>query len=175
MGKKEREEEVFVLGGKRQYYRVNYSGIFDYKQLLNAVRSFFNEKHYAMIQEEHTESAKSSGRETKFDIAPFRDVDEYVRFKINLELLMWRSLDVVVEENGKKIRKQKGDLEVRFKASIVKNYKPSFQKNKFGGFLRQTYERYIIRRRLLDYEEKLQAETEELINRIKSVLGISKR
>ena len=168
---KEKKPVIGVVGGGRQLLRITYSGIFDVDELFGAIKSFFNERKYTFIQEEHTETIKTSGREIKINISPERNVDEYVKFKINLEVLGWRCTDVLIDEDGKKVKKQRGDLEIRFKSSMAKNYKKTFKGNKFGEFLRQTYEKYITKDRLSKYEDKLTDETNELINRIKTTLG----
>ncbi len=173
---KEKKKEIGVLGGGRQLLRIDYSGVYDLNALLQTIKGFFLEKKYVIIDEEHTESVKPDGRGIKIVMKPFRDIDEYVKFQIAVELLIWRSLDVVMEEaSGKKIRKQKGDIEFRFKATMIKNYKKTFAENKLSELMRQTYEKYIIKKRLLDYEDKLYNEAQDLVSRIKRTLNLHSR
>lgn len=172
---KEKKEEVFVLGGKRQLLRVTYSGIYDFKALIGNIKSYLNHKNYVIADEEHTESVKPNGREIKIVMSPFRDVDEYVKFKMNFIILFFRELDVIVEEDGRKVKKQQGDVEFWVKCSIQKNYKKTFAKSKFGEFMRQTYEKYLTKSRLENYENKLLKEAQDLVDEVKKSLGLLKR
>ncbi len=166
---KEKSDEVFVLGGKRGWASIKYSGIFDLHALLNAVNGCLGARKYFPVQVEHSEKVTPSGREVIFEIQPFRDVTEYVRFSIDIVIVILRMVDVLVEEQGHKIKKQKGDVEFMLKASIKKNWKKTFSPAPSGEFFRKTYEKYIVKKQLSDYEDKLEAEAKELINEVKDV------
>ena len=167
---KEKKEEVYVHGGDRGWTTIKYSGIFDFNELMNSINSYLGDRNYIPVQKEHSEKITPAGREVVIDIEPFRDVTEYVRFNIRVSVLVFRMVDVMVEEEGRKVKKQKGDLEFMIKANIKKNWKKTFSKTSSGEFFRQTYEKYFTKKMLSDYEDKLEAEANELIKRVKEVL-----
>ncbi len=167
---KEKKEEVFVHGGERGWTAIKYSGIFDLRELVNAINSCLSDRNYIPVQVEHSEKITTAGREVIIDIEPFRDVTEYVRFSLRVTIIVLRMVDVIVEEEGRKVKKQKGDLEFMIKSSIKKNWKKTFSKSSSGEFFRQTYEKYMAKKVLLGYEDKVEAEANEIINKVKEVL-----
>lgn len=168
---KEKSTSVYVLGSKRSWSRIIYSGLYDLNAVMGAMNGFLSERKYVPVQREHSEAVKTSGREYTIEMAPFRNVTEYVQFGMQVYILIWRDVDVIVQENGKQVPLHKGDLELRFKAYMRKNYKSTFKEtSKAGEFFRQTYEKYIIPGTLLYYEGKLFAEAEELMRRVKDAL-----
>lgn len=169
---KEQKKDVFVIGGKPGWTPIKYSGIYDLRALMNSINSYLNSRRYNVIQIEHTEKVTAAGREIKIEIAPFRDVSDYVRFSINIIVSILRNIDVVVEENGRKVKRQEGDVDILVKAKISKNYKSTFSPTKGGELFRKTYEKYITKKKLEEYEDKLKAEIKELMNKIKETLRI---
>ena len=167
---KEKTEEVYTHGGKIAWIRLKHSGLYDLEALLGAARGWFFGHKYYIIDNEHSEGVKSGGKEIRVLWTAMRDVTEYIRFKVEFEVMVLREIDVLVEENGKKTKKQQGDLEIRFRASIMKNYRKTFH-GAGKEFMRQMYEKYLIRRELKGYEDKLTNEGNELWEAMKGVLG----
>jgi len=171
---KERQETVWIFGTDVQWFRIKHSGLYDMDKLLTAAKGYLSSKRYITVDAEHTEAVKGGGKEIRIEWKPFRNVNDYLKFNLNFEVTVWRELDVLVDENGKKVKMQQGDLEVRFKASMAKNYRKTFR-GPGKEFLRQTYEKYLIRRDLEQYEKVLQQEAEEFVDTIKMVLGSFRR
>jgi len=80
--------------------------------------------------------------------------------------------DVEVNSNGKKIKLQKGDVEVKIQGYLIKDYEHRWEDSPFFKFLRGVYNRYIIRARIEAYEAKLFGECDEVAAQIKGFLAI---
>ncbi len=169
IGKKERTEDVYVTGGPRRYFRIMYSGIYDIDTILANISKWLSRRKYAPIVSEHTEGVTSAGLNVRMIMIPFRNVNEYIRFFIEIEIDILRGVDVLVEENGRQIKKQKGDIEIRTRSFMRKNYRMTF-KGRGKEFFRRTYEAYVIKQELDNYEAKLRDETKELLDFIGEVL-----
>lgn len=169
---KEKSEKVDVHGPG--YFRLKHSGLYDLHSLLQQATSWLLEMDYIPSKAEHTESVKSSGKDIKIIWTPFRNVTEYLRFSMTIEFLIFRQIDVVVEEKGGKAKRQQGDLEIRYKSEMVKNYRQTFR-GAGKELARQTYEKYLIKRELEEYEEKLRNEGDILLDHFKRVLGSFRR
>lgn len=168
--RKEQSDTFWVHGGPNQFIRMKHSGLYDLEFLMRSARGWFGARGYYVIESEHSEAVKGAGKEMKFDWQVVRYVTDYVQFKFQFEVVVYREVDVVVEENEKKKRMQRGDLEARFRTSMVKNYRKTFR-GPGSEFLRQTYERYLIKRELEGYEAKLNAEGDEFWDMVKRILG----
>ena len=65
-----------------------------------------------------------------------------------------------------------GTLEVSFTAIIEKDYEKRWENKPFFKFLRGVYDRYLIRNRVDDYEQRLVEELLELIDQSKAFLAL---
>lgn len=167
---KEKQEKMWIHGGPVSWVRLKHSGLYDLSELMGSARQWFSQWKYFIIEVEHSESVKGGGKEIKFEWKPIRNVTDYLQFAFEFEIVIYREVDVVVEEQGKKKRMQQGDLELRFKTAMVKNYRKTFR-GPGKDFLRQTYEKYLIKQELESYEAKLNAEGNEFWELMKHVLG----
>lgn len=149
---------------------MKHSGLYNLHELLNATRGFLQGKGYFIMDSNHSESVKSSGKEISFEWKAVRNVTDYLQFFFQVEIVILREVDVLVEEQGHKVRMQQGDIEVRFKTWMNKNYRQTFH-GPTKEFLRQTYEKYIIKQQLSGYEGKLNNDGDAFWDLIKKTLG----
>jgi len=149
---------------------LKYSCIYDLDALLGAARGWFKTMKYFVVDAEHTEAVKSSGKEIIIVWKPTKNVNDYVQFQFEFEISISKEFDVLVEEDGRKVKKQQGDMEIRFKNAMSKNYRQTFR-GAGKEFLRRTYEKYLIRSELDDYRKKLGIEGEEFWTLIKKTVG----
>ena len=66
--------------------------------------------------------------------------------------------NVLVEVDGEKVHKQQGDMEIKVRAYLSKDYKGTFKNSVFKKFLMHLYERFIARRELRRLRKKLRRE-----------------
>ena len=171
---KEKFLQIYVVGPG--WATIHYSGILDFDKLHSDLRKWFSVHKYYFVEKNMTEKVSGYGKEeVEFEWNTFRKVDDYVKFFIEVHFKIHRLVEVLVEENGKKVRKQRGDFFIRFKAYFKKNYNKTFSKQPYSEFSRQLYEKYLIKRRLINYEGKLWVEANDLIDHAKDILHIMKR
>lgn len=149
---------------------MKHSGLYDLHHVLNTTRGFLQGKGYFIMDNGHSESVKSSGKEITFEWKAVRSVTDYVQFFFQVEIVILREVDVVVEQNDRKVRMQQGDIEVRFRTWMNKNYRQTFH-GATKEFLRQTYEKYIIKQQLSSFEGKLNNDGDAFWDLIKKTLG----
>ena len=147
--------------------KIETSGIVDLNGLYENVWEWFRENKYNTLEANHTEKVAASGKEIKIVWSGYKDPDDYVRFWIEVEMWILRANDVMVEENGKKVRRQRGDLEVTFTSYFNKDYRHRFKSSAAGRFLRELYEKYLIKSKLEKREDDLIKETFRLQERAK--------
>ncbi|MEK6903541.1 MAG: hypothetical protein AABW64_02760 [Nanoarchaeota archaeon] len=171
----ETKTKNYVVGEDRSWATIKYTGVYDIQQLLSAITNWFGQRNYLRMDEEHTEKVGASGNELKVIMAAVRKVSWYVQFMIKIDIEVMRNIDVLVAKNEDKEKQQHGEIDVRIKALINKNYKNTFKDkstSKFQEFLRRIYERFIIPGTLKKYRRKLAGETESLIDEVKRTLGV---
>jgi hypothetical protein len=155
---------------------IHYKGILDFNRLHSDLRKWFSAHKYYFVEKNMTEKGTGYGKEeVEFEWDAKRKVDDYVRFIIEVHFKIHRLVDVLIEENGKKVKRQRGDFFIRFKGSFEKNYNKTFSSHPLSNFTRELYEKYLIKGRLLNYEGKIWAETNDLIDHTKNILHVLRR
>jgi hypothetical protein len=79
---------------------------------------------------------------------------------------------VEVQREGKKLKMNSGQVELKIKGVLVKDYEHKWEDRPIWKFLRGVYDRYIVKSRIEDYEDKLKEEVEEFIAQSKAFLVI---
>src|SRR3989338_7331815 len=101
-----------------------------------------------------------------------KEVNEYIRFVIEMDFLIVGVEDVEIEQDGLKSKANKGEIEMKINAYLLKDYEDNWSKNAFMTFLRETYDKFIIRSRIESYEDDLYSETYKFVNEIKAFLEL---
>ena len=161
--KKELSDENIVIPP----IRIRSKSVFNLQELYDSVIGFLRDHSYYIIQKGQTEKTKSDGKEIETEWKATRKIDDYLRFQIKIHFLFLRLNNILVEEDGKKVKKQAAEIQIMINSLLEKDY---YKKFKTREFLRILYERYIIRKRIKTTEDKLRDETNQIIDLIKNNL-----
>jgi len=80
--------------------------------------------------------------------------------------------EVEITEAGKKIKTNKGVIELKVKGELVRDYDGKFEKTAFNKFLRSIYEKWVIKSRIDQYEDKLIGDCDEFLAQAKAFLDL---
>ena len=160
-------EKDNVFSGK-----LKHKGIFDFKDFYRFAYMWLVDKNYWVIEKEYSEKVQQNGKEVVIQWDATRRISDYFRFDLKIEWRIIGMKDVDVEKNGDKLTLNKGDMEIKLSATLVKDYESRWENTSFYKFLRGMYDRYIIRGRIEDYEGKIFMEGEELLAQLKSFLAL---
>jgi len=83
--------------------------------------------------------------------------------------------DAEIEQDGKKVKTNKGEVKITVKATLEKDYENRWEDRPLWKFLRSVYEKYIIRVVREKYEDDLEDKAKEYISNIKAFLQIPGR
>ena len=161
-------EQDKVFSGK-----VKQTGIFDFKELYRYCYSWLVDEGYLLTEKNYNEKINPTGKEIEIIWDARRKISDYFRFVMKITWRILGMTTVEVEENGKKLKMDKAQVEIKIEATLEKDYEHRWENNAFAKFLRGAYDRYIIRGRIDQYEGKLFVETDEFLAQIKSFLAIS--
>lgn len=168
MGIKEKmvERDIVFEGKVRQ------RGIFDFKEFYRFCYSWLVDKEYFVLEKNYTEKVNPAGKEVEILWEARRKISDYFRFYLRV---YWRILgmtDVEVEKDKIKMKMNKGYPEIKIRATLEKDYENRWENNAFLKFLRGVYDRYIIRGRIEEYEERIHEEADEFLAQAKSFLAL---
>ncbi len=136
----------------------------DFDKFYKTLSSWFLKRHY-FFQEKYTKNKEKGGwgREIKLNWEGEREVDEYVKFSINILI----DLEKFTEE-GNNLR---GNLRITVISFLILDWKDQFQSKALKKKLFNIYNKFILKDKINNfYAAKLYDETEELVNYAKSLL-----
>jgi hypothetical protein len=152
--------------------KVKYTGIWDFKQIYRFLYDWFSDNGYKVKESGYTEKIKPDGKELEIKWEASKKISDYFKFSIKADWLILGMTETEVQKEGAKMKMNKGYLEIKFSAVLVKDYEHRWENTAFLKFLRGVYDRYIIKGRIESYEDKLLGEIDELIAQAKSFLAI---
>jgi len=152
--------------------RIKQRGLFDFKDIYEFLYDYLMDENYDIFERKYVEKVKGQSKDVEIQWEVFKEVSDYFQFVITLDWVILGMKSIEVERDGKKIMMDTGMIEIRFKADLVKDYESRWENHPFWLFLRGIYDKYIIRTRIEEYEEKLLGEIFELMKQTKSLLAI---
>lgn len=155
--------------------KIAYSGIFDFKETYNFLFEWFRFLEYSVSEEKYAEKIKPTGKEVEISWVCAKKINDYVKFKIKVRILIVNMVEVEVTEEGVKIKKEKGNIDIKFSGNLEKDYQNKWETSPILKFLRGIYDKYIIKSKIEAYEDKLAGEVEETAEQIKAFLALEGR
>lgn len=153
--------------------KFKFTGIFDFKQFYNFVYSWLRDYRYQIIEERtYSEKIKPEGKEIEIQWVAKRKISDYFRFLLKINWLILGMTTVEVQKGDVKVKMNKGQIELKITAYLEKDYEHRWETSQVSKFMRGLYDRYVIRSRIENYEEKIMTEVDELVAQAKSYLAI---
>jgi hypothetical protein len=152
--------------------KIKYTGLFSFNDLYNLLYDFLTDYNYFVTEEGYTEKVRAEGKEIEVKWLCLKKVTDYFRYRIKITMRLFRLLEVEITKEGKKVKMNKGDLEIKFTAILERDYENKFEISPFHKFLRAVYEKYIIKNRIEQMEDKLVEETLTFVNNTKAYLEL---
>lgn len=152
--------------------KIKQKGIFDYPSFYRFCYEWLIEKGYFLIEKGYTEKIGAGGKEVEIEWDATRKISDYFKFQLKVTWHIIGMTDIEVQEDGKKIKMNKGYPEIKVQAVLLKDYEHRWEGNPFFKFLRGLYDRYIIRARIESYEAKIHQEGDEFLAQAKAFLAL---
>jgi len=155
--------------------KVKQVAVFYLDEFYKTMFRWFELNHYDLQEREYRQSVDPKGKHLEIRWYSEKKIDDYIKFIIEIDFLILGLQDIVVEkEGGVKSKTNKGAIEMRFHAYLLKDYEDKWSKTAFAQFLRAVYDKYIIRNRMETYEDQLSEELQSVIAEAKSFLSLHK-
>ncbi|MBT3866125.1 hypothetical protein HOF78_03435 [Candidatus Woesearchaeota archaeon] len=168
---KESKSQLYQHGSKRGFSLIRYAGLYDLKAIIDDTKAHLRKLRYDIDDKQHDEKISSSGKEMKIVFRCFKEITEYVKFYMEVTIIVVGQIDVIVDKRKVK----KGNFDYRLMTRVEKNYSgsnrtPTFKKSKLGELQRHLYEKFIIKQELSDREDELLDQGQELLNMVRKHL-----
>jgi hypothetical protein len=155
--------------------KIKTKGYWNYADVYNFCFNWLKDEGYSVSESEYVEKISSFGKEIMLNWEASKKVTDYFQQKI---IVSWHILgmkDAEVEQDGKKVSTNKGEIAITIKANLIRDYEERWEDKPFNKFMRGIYEKYIIRTTVEEYEGDLEDKGNEYVKEIKAFLNLSGR
>jgi methyltransferase-like protein len=154
--------------------KIKYVGIFNFKDFYQFCYEWLSEE-FGLTVEEEEYSEKISGPVKNIDIKwkGSKKVSDYFKNEIKIEFKIIAMSEVEINQGGTKVKTNKGEVGVKVKGILVKDYEGKFETSAKMSLWRGIYEKWIIGGRVKEYEDKLAGDCDEFLGQAKAFLDIS--
>ncbi|MCK5449810.1 hypothetical protein KAI32_03015 [Candidatus Pacearchaeota archaeon] len=165
------------MAEKKEVYKqkLKQKGHWNYVELYNFCFEWLKDEGYRVKEKEYTEKSSNFGKEIILIWEASKKVTDYFKNVIEVKWHILGMNDAEVEQDGKKIKTNKGEVGITIKAILVRDYEERWEDRPIWKFLRGVYEKYIIRTTVDEYEDDLEDKAKEYLREIKSFLQIGGR
>ncbi len=159
---------------KKLVYKEKFTqvGYWDYIEVYNLLYNWLKDHGYLLYENQYKEKLTSGGKEVIILWEAKKKTTDYFLFQIELDWHILGMKDAEVEIDGKKTKTNKGELEIVFKGTVVKDYESRWEDKPLHKFMRGFYENYIIRTTIDEYEDDMEDDTKDIVSDLKAFLRI---
>jgi len=162
------------MAQKKQVYKQTFkhTGFWKYSEVYEMLFNWFKSHGYKISEDLYNEKISGFGKEVIAKWRAEKKITDYFKFQIQADWHILGMGDTEVEIDGKKKKTNKGEIEIAFKANIIKDYEKRWEDKAFWKMMRGIYEKYIIRSTVDEYEGDLEDDTKEVISDLKAFLKL---
>jgi hypothetical protein len=148
------------------------NGYFNFGDLYSFCVDWFKGEGYDVIETDYVEKG-SGAKEVAVNWAPQKDITDYFRFVLNTEIFILDLKDAEIERDGNKEKTHKGNLRIRIRAEIHKDYEERWEQKPMSKFMRGVYEQYIIKTTIDEFETRLIKDASNFAKELKSFMELA--
>lgn len=148
--------------------KIKHTGLFVFKEAYNFFYEMLEDYGYIIAEKEYAEKITPNGKDVKVEWYVWRKISEYFKFVLKIRIFCEGLSKQEVQ--GKAY--DKGAVKVEINGFLEKDYESRWESHPFQKFLRDIYDRYIIRNRIEGYEDRISEEVDESLSQLKTFLSL---
>jgi len=132
-------------------FRVKYKGVFDYNKLTTFMLKWLQDRRFEINEKKHKHKYSCPhGFEIDREIHAWRKIDDYYRYDVQINWLLWDAFEVDAVKDGKNVKLWNARMEVQIHFDVVYDYQGKFEKNPWLEKLRdKVLTQYIIKKEII--------------------------
>ena len=148
-------------------------GIFNFSEFYKFCYDWLTEEIGLEVSEEqYSEKIAGEAKEIKIKWEGTKKITDYFKFVVKVEFHIIGLIKVEINQDGRKIKTNKGMVEVKVKGILERDYDGKFESNATKKLLRGIYEKWVIPSRIEEYERKLIGNCDEFLSQSKAYLDL---
>ncbi|MFC1710629.1 hypothetical protein ACFLZJ_00515 [Nanoarchaeota archaeon] len=151
-------------------------GIFTFKEYYNFCYQWIDEEtDLDIIEKKYKEKLRGDSKEIQIQWEATKKMTDYFQFKMKVDFLVLDLKNIEVTKGNAKIRTNSGSVKAKIKGILVRDYEGKFERGAFRKFLRSVYEKWIIKSRIEQFEDRIIGDCDEFLTQAKAYLDIEGR
>ncbi len=133
---------------------------------------WFELYQYDFQEQEYRDEDTQGGKHLEIKWVAEKKIDDYFKYIIEINFLILGLEKAEVEREGIKTATNKGEIEIRTKAFLLKDYNKVWENSPIMRVIRDLYDKYLIKSRVEGYEDELYEETYKMLDEVKAFLNL---
>ncbi len=125
-----------------------------------------------LLEDKYSEKLSGDSKNIKIEWTGIREITDYFKLEVKLTFDIIGLTNIEITEGNKKIKTNKGSIEVGVKGTLVRDYSGKFEKSAVHKFLRSIYEKTVIPSRIEEFEGKVIEDCNEFLSQAKAYLDL---
>jgi hypothetical protein len=153
--------------------KIKYGGIVNFSDFYKFCYDWLRDEMGLDISEDkYSEKIAGDAKGIEIEWTGKKRVTDYFGYEVGVSFRIIGLTNVEIAEGTKKIKTNKGTIEMKMKGNLLRDYDGKFEKTAFKKFLRAIYEKSIIHARVEQYQEKLMGDCDEFLSQAKAYLDL---
>lgn len=153
--------------------KIKYDGIFSFANLYKFCYSWLKEETgLSLSEDKYKEKLSGDSKSIEVEWTGTREMSDYFKFEAKISFVVVGLTNIEITEGNKKVKTNKGSIEIGIKGTLIRDYKGKFEKTAFQKFLRGIYEKTVISSRIEQMEGKIMADCDEFLSQTKAYLDL---
>jgi hypothetical protein len=153
--------------------KIKYNGIFNFPDFYKFCYDWLkDETGLSLSENKYAEKLNGDSKNIDVDWSGSKEVSDYFKFEAKISFKVVGLTVAEITQDGKKIKTNKGAIEVGISGTLVRDTKGKFEKSGFQRFLRGIYEKTVIPERIEQLQGKVGSDCDEFLSQAKSYLDL---
>ena len=154
--------------------KIKYTGIFNFAEFYRFTYDWLMDETQLNHMEEskYKEKIKGDAKEVEVEWNGEKKITDYFRMEIKVEFRVLGLKKIEIVQDGQKIKTNEGDVEVKVKGVLSRDYDAKFESNATKKWMRVIYEKFVIPSRINEMEGKVAGWCDEFLTQSKAYLSL---
>lgn len=153
--------------------KIKYNGIVDFAAFYKFCYDWLKEEMGISVSEnKYAEKLAGDSKKITVEWSGGKEMSDYFKSDIKVSFNVDGLTNVEITEDGKKIKTNKGSVELGISGTLIRDYKGKFEKTALQKFMRGVYERMVIPERIEQFQGKISGDCDEFLSQAKAYLDL---
>lgn len=153
--------------------RISYDGIFSVAEVYRLIDEWLLDKSYIKEEPKHVESAKPEGKFVDVTLKPFKNLTDYARSNLKIQLQFSNIKDVTLETSeGTKQKLNQGKVLISISGILQTDYEDKWEGKPIFLFIRTIYDKYIYKSFTGGFQKTIREDVAQLKENISGYLNL---